>query len=367
MLGRIYRNLSTGTLVSGAGHLAIILWVILGGTLFRSQHDPVPSSTNVTLISEAAFEARQATRPEVITEAPDAPQPLPPAAETPPAPAPERQVEAPPPPPAPAPVTPPEPQAPAAIPDTPPPPPPPAERVAPVPVPQPPEDVQVAEDTRPATQPDGTGVQPEEPTEATAPEAATTRIITEATETAPDSASEELALAPVSTPRPQARPNRPVRQPEPEPAPTPAPAQPETPAPDPIASAVADAVAEAATSAPPAADPSLPVGPPMTASEREGLRVAVQQCWNIGSLSSEAMRTTVTLSVEMEQDGRPVVSSIRMIASEGGSDAAARQAYEAARRAIIRCGARGFDLPVEKYAQWRDIEMTFNPERMRIR
>ena len=44
-----------------------------------------------------------------------------------------------------------------------------------------------------------------------------------------------------------------------------------------------------------------------------------------------------------------------------------KQAFEAARRAIIRCGSSGFDLPAEKYGHWRDIEMTFNPERMRIR
>ncbi|MFT7254284.1 MAG: hypothetical protein ACI81Q_001706, partial [Paracoccaceae bacterium] len=59
--------------------------------------------------------------------------------------------------------------------------------------------------------------------------------------------------------------------------------------------------------------------------------------------------------------------SIRMIGSEGGSDAAARQAFEAARRAIIRCGASGYNLPSDKYDQWRDIEMTFNPEGMRLR
>ncbi|MDZ4134880.1 MAG: energy transducer TonB, partial [Paracoccaceae bacterium] len=45
----------------------------------------------------------------------------------------------------------------------------------------------------------------------------------------------------------------------------------------------------------------------------------------------------------------------------------ARQAYEAARRAIIRCGATGFKLPAEKYDQWRNIEMVFNPEKMRIK
>jgi len=45
----------------------------------------------------------------------------------------------------------------------------------------------------------------------------------------------------------------------------------------------------------------------------------------------------------------------------------ANQAFGAARRAILRCGARGFQLPSDKYAQWRNIEMTFNPERMRNR
>ena len=47
--------------------------------------------------------------------------------------------------------------------------------------------------------------------------------------------------------------------------------------------------------------------------------------------------------------------------------AAAQQAFEAARRAIIRCGVSGFDLPAEKYDQWQEIEMTFNPEQMRIK
>ncbi|MEM8581834.1 MAG: energy transducer TonB [Pseudomonadota bacterium] len=353
--------------VSGAGHLAIILWVIIGGSLFRSDRDVLPAATSVTLVSEAAFEGRDATRPDVITEAPEAPQPLPTPEPPVPEPSAARPEESPPAPPVPEPVPQPEPEAPVSAPEAPPPPPPPADRVAPVPVPPPVEDVQVAEETQEEVTPDGAGTDAAEPQEATAPEEATTRIITEATETDPESASQDVALAPDATPRPRARPSRPepveaAAAPPPPPEPNPE-VEPET---DPIADAVADAVAEAAEPVR-SADPTLPIGPPMTASEREGLRVAVQQCWNIGSLSSEALRTTVTLKVEMEQDGRPVVSSIRMIDAVGGSDAAAQQAFEAARRAIIRCGARGFDLPVEKYGQWRDIEMTFNPERMRIR
>ena len=105
----------------------------------------------------------------------------------------------------------------------------------------------------------------------------------------------------------------------------------------------------------------------MTAGEKDGLRVAVQACWNVGSLSSEALLVTVTVSVELGQDGKPDAGSITMTEYEGGSDGAARQAYEAARRAVIRCGANGFKLPPEKYDQWRSLELVFNPERMRIK
>ena len=94
---------------------------------------------------------------------------------------------------------------------------------------------------------------------------------------------------------------------------------------------------------------------------------AVQQCWNLGASSTDAMRTTVIVGVSMNRDGTPAFGSIRLISSEGGTQDSVTQAYEAARRAIIRCGARGFPLPEAKYDHWRDIEMTFNPDGMRLR
>ena len=107
-------------------------------------------------------------------------------------------------------------------------------------------------------------------------------------------------------------------------------------------------------------------GQGLTAKENEVLRVAVQQCWNVGSLSSLALETTVVVAVSLTQNGKPIVASIRQVSSEGGTSASVMQAFETARRAIIRCGARGFQLPRDKYDQWKDIKMTFDPERMRI-
>ncbi|MEO0916646.1 MAG: energy transducer TonB [Pseudomonadota bacterium] len=230
----------------------------------------------------------------------------------------------------------------------------PAPRVAAIPQVAPPPDVETAPDVVPDTAPEPTpDVAPEaEPEEPAAPEAASDRIVTEA--------EEEQTYAPASSMRPRSRPARPVRQAETEPEP-----EPEA-APTPEAS-TDDAVAAALSDSETSPEAPAPSGPPLTGGEREGLRVAISRCWNVGSLSTDALGTTVVVSVEMEQNGRPVTGSIRLVSSSGGSATGERQAFEAARRAIIRCGTQGFGLPVEKYSQWREIEMTFNPEGMQFR
>ena len=111
----------------------------------------------------------------------------------------------------------------------------------------------------------------------------------------------------------------------------------------------------------------VPSGPPLTRGEKDALVVAVGNCWNVGSLSTDALQVTVTVGFSMEQDARPVDRSIRLVAAEGGTGDAVDRAFAAARRAVLRCGARGYGLPVEKYDQWKEIEITFNPERMRIK
>jgi len=219
----------------------------------------------------------------------------------------------------------------------------PVDRVAPVPVAPAPPDAAPDEVETPQVNADEGAETPQEPAEATAPKEANDRIVTEA--------DEVTNLAPTSSPRPPARPaNRPSTPSEPAPI---------------TQSSVNDAVAEALGSGTPATP--APTGPPLTGGEKDALRVAVSNCWNVGSLSSAALQTTVVVGVSMTLEGKPETGSIRMLSSSGGPDSAAKQAYEAARRAIIRCGAKGFNLPAEKYGQWREIEMTFNPERMRIK
>ncbi len=101
-------------------------------------------------------------------------------------------------------------------------------------------------------------------------------------------------------------------------------------------------------------------GPPLSQGEKDGFRVAVEACWNRGSLSTEASQTTVSVRFSMTPDGRVEKSSLKMIGSDGGSDAAAKQAYEAARRAILMCEKGGYKLPSEKYNRWKDVIIDFN-------
>ena len=379
--------MNTGTYISGLLHLLLIGWALIGGWLSLPEDEPFEVA-QVSILTGEEFAALTAppSAPRAATEAPapalpepqePAPAPAPePVPDTPPEIAPRPEPEAPAEPdPAPVPpetapeaevsdVPPVAPTPPAETPGTAlvaePTPPRPSTRVAPVPAAPPPPEAEIAEDvTESATpSPDAAPEAPAEP--ATAPEEATTEIVTEAEE------GKDSALAPLASARPLARPDRPVRVAEPaEPAAPAEPTEPEAPPAD----AIADALAEAMGGGAPETSGigTAPSGPPMTGGEKDALRVAVSRCWNVGSLSSEALRTSVVVAVSMQEDGKPRMETIRMISYSGGPEAAAQRVFETASRAIIRCGINGYDLPVEKYDYWRDIEMTFNPEKMRIK
>ncbi|WP_306115442.1 MULTISPECIES: energy transducer TonB [unclassified Roseovarius] len=373
--------MNTGQIISGAGHLALIGWALFGG-VFKSE--PLPFEvTEVTAISgdeyaalvapqsapETAVDVTSPEAPDIDDSAPDLGsgtdvQPevaQPDVAATPP---PDERPE----------VTEVMPPADAEVSDEPPEITPPSEdvavlapevapeaqpreadRVAPEPVAQPEPDAQIDDIVQPETVPDEAAETPREETDATAPEEATTEIVTEAEEPAQAAPSKSL--------RPQTRPERPA---EPEPVETAQPQEPAETETQTDESAVNDALAEALGGGGASeTETSTPSGPPLTRGEKDALRVAVKQCWNVGSLSTDALQVTVVVGVTLDADGKP--TSIQQLSATGGSGGAVSKAYEAARRAVLRCGAKGFDLPRDKYDHWRDIEMTFNPEKMRIK
>ncbi len=371
---------STGTYISGAGHVGLVIWLVAG---WGFQSDPLPFEVaDVSVVSGEKFAALvAATTPDPASESPDAPVvplvedalPTPteetaPTEVTPPEPVAQPTEEAPPPEPpappepvadvtdeAPAPPAPPQELASPELPADDTPVPAPADRVAPEPVAPPPPDTEVAEAVQESATPDVTEPAEvvEEPAEATAPEEAATEIVTEA---------EEPSGAVTTSLRPNVRPNRPAPA---EPDVAEAPAE-ETPPQTAEVLEDSEADVEAAVAAA-LESMQLPAdeGPPMTGSEREGFRVAVNACWNVDP-GSVAARVTVEVGFSLDPGGR-VTGDVRLLGSDGDSSAT-DTAFQAARRAILRCqGQGGYDLPAEKYEQWKEVVITFDPSGMRLR
>jgi outer membrane biosynthesis protein TonB len=163
---------------------------------------------------------------------------------------------------------------------------------------------------------------------------------------------------PAPTPAPQVTA---AATPQPTPAPTPAPSPTPTPTPSP---------APAPSSQPAPGQPAAPsqaavaAGPPLTQGEKDGLKFAISRCWNVPAGLREAQELEVIIGAELTADGEVIAGSIRLVAPNPPPDARFEQAFAAGRRALIRCGPYGPILPREKYGQWRNIEVVFNPEGM---
>ena len=89
------------------------------------------------------------------------------------------------------------------------------------------------------------------------------------------------------------------------------------------------------------------------------LRTAVQRCWNV-DVDSEAAQIAVTVQVLFDRGGQ-VDGAPSVVSMSDGPDIARRAAIDAARRAILRCSGSGYDLPVDKYDQWREVTISFDP------
>ncbi|WP_299351734.1 energy transducer TonB [uncultured Shimia sp.] len=219
----------------------------------------------------------------------------------------------------------------------------PSERVAPEPVAQPDPDTVIDDVTQEATTPDDSaGETAEDPKEATAPEAASTEIVTEA--------KEQVALAPKTSIRPVLRPGSRSAQ------------RPQT---NSGSASSAASSTDAAVASVLSEEPAAPSGPPLTQGEKDSMRISVQNCWVV-DVGGQSSNVTVTVKFELDREGK-VASAIEMIDSEGGDAKAVDTAFQSARRAILRCQKGGYKLPIEKYDHWREVEITFNPEKMRLK
>lgn len=274
----------------------------------------------------------------------------------------------------PAPETAPEPEPP------PPPPPPPPERPAPqpepepAPVPPPPEPVAAA----PALTP----IPPPAPEPIPAPPPEPAPVLAPPPPAPPRVAAAEPAptVPLVPSPVPRGRPRTPAPQttasiPTP-PAPTPAPPPTRTPtpqlsapAPDPFnAAAIAALIDRSPPASPaqptPAATPGLGItdgrfDAAMTQNELAALRERIMSCWSMpqGALNAAELRTEVHM--RLNPDGS-LTGQPEIVSRPYGRYQAIGP--ESVVRAIIACAP--YNLPADKYAQWQEIILDFNPTDM---
>jgi len=362
------------------GHAAFILYLIVGGFFVSRDTDLDVEVSNVSIISGEDFEAMQEQSPGEgeLPPAPVAPvevdQPAPsvepvapsdpPPAPTPPTPAPAESASEPDPvipdpvEPIETPVAPEQPDAPDVdgdpgatliSPDARPVPRP-AQRVADEVVEQPDPEVEVADVDQSATAPAPDPTPAQEAQEETAREAETTQIVTEADE--PSDAAPTRSSRPGRKPTPPARPTQTAQETAPSLA-------------DSINNAVNEANADTAVAN--NANPGGGTSSPITRQEKGAFILGIQKCWNVGALGTDALAVSVVVGFQMEQDAKPIISSIKMVSAKGGSGDAVKRAYDAARRAIIICGNNGYNLPLDKYDQWREVEVSFNATNKEIR
>lgn len=101
----------------------------------------------------------------------------------------------------------------------------------------------------------------------------------------------------------------------------------------------------------------------LTMTELDALRNQMKRCWTVQAGAANPEDLIVTVRIYLNPDGslarEPQLVEQGRLAS---GDPSFRVAAEAALRAVRMC--QPYQLPVEKYSDWRDIEMRFDPREM---
>lgn len=107
-------------------------------------------------------------------------------------------------------------------------------------------------------------------------------------------------------------------------------------------------------------DPTLP----LSLSEKDAIRSQIAKCWSVPAGAKDAHELIVTLVIQLAQDG--TVLKVELANSDKdrySRDTFFRAAADSAMRAVHLCSPLK-NLPPDKYATWRDMEMTFDPKEM---
>ena len=103
---------------------------------------------------------------------------------------------------------------------------------------------------------------------------------------------------------------------------------------------------------------------PISTTELTAVRQQIAKCWNIPASAQGAQDVIVEIRAQMSPDGMVQHASIVNRPFIATSSATYRIASESALRAILSPQCNPLKFPREKYAQWKDITLTFNPREL---
>lgn len=101
------------------------------------------------------------------------------------------------------------------------------------------------------------------------------------------------------------------------------------------------AFSAASTSAEPVPQTAADTRPAEIAEWTQRFQTAVSHCWNVDP-NSEASKISVTVDFRLGTDGK-IVNDVRLVTSSPGAFDAVQEAFQSARRAILRCEGTGYE------------------------
>lgn len=97
----------------------------------------------------------------------------------------------------------------------------------------------------------------------------------------------------------------------------------------------------------------------LTLSQLDALRIKLRNCWNIDPGAKGIEDMVIVLKIKLSQNGR--VENLSFEDQDRyENDPVFRSVADSARRAVLVC--QPFDLPRDKYQNWKDAVFTFNPK-----
>ena len=105
------------------------------------------------------------------------------------------------------------------------------------------------------------------------------------------------------------------------------------------------------------------IGPSLTISEIDLVRQQIARCWNLPAGAKDAHEMVVDLRVLMNPDGTVSNAQIENQA-QMALDPFFRAMAESALRAVLNPNCSPLKLPPEKYENWKEMSLQFNPKEM---